>query len=318
MAVPAVAPLGSVDAMSWTGTTVNALGWALSPATAAPIPVTMTIDTHTVATTVGASPRSDIGALFPAQGPNHAYSVCGRRRPGPHTVCLTAVGTGSRQLGCRTFVVPQSTPIGSFDALSWNGSALAGYGWAIDPDVAAPITVQLTVDGRTTGSGTADTTRSDVGRAYPGYGSDHGFAVTAPAAPGPHTVCAVAVNAGAGTVNKVLGCRTLVVPRSQPLGSLDAVSWSGSALHVAGWAIDPDVTASISVAVTVDRAAPVTVLADGSRTDVARAYPGYGALHGYLWTAPLARGTHSVCVTALNTGAGTTNTSLGCRTVVVP
>lgn len=318
VAVPAVPPLGSVDLMRWSGTTINAVGWALSPATAAPIPVTMSIDQHLVATTVGTSPRGDVGALFPAQGPNHGYSVSAPAAPGPHTVCLTGIGTGSRQLGCRTFVVPQSLPIGSADVLTWNGSALAGFGWAIDPDVASPISVVMTVDGKVAGTTTADAVRTDVGRAYPAYGPNHGFAVTAPAAPGPHTVCLVAKNAGAGSSDKVLFCRALVVPRSQPIGSLDAVSWTGSALRVTGWAIDLDVTAPISVAVTVDRSAPVTVTASTSRADVGRAYPGYGALHGFDWSTSLSRGSHTVCVTALNTGAGTTDTPLGCRTVVRP
>jgi hypothetical protein len=34
-------------------------------------------------------------------------------------------------------------------------------------------------------------------------------------------------------------------------------------------------------------------------------------------TAPISSGTHNVCVVALNSGAGTANPQLGCRTVTV-
>ena len=43
-----------------------------------------------------------------------------------------------------------------------------------------------------------------------------------------------------------------------------------------------------------------------------------GPAHGYSGSVRLAPGTHQVCTYAINVGQGTTNPSLGCRSVVVP
>ena len=48
-------------------------------------------------------------------------------------------------------------------------------GWTIDPDVVDPINVHVYVDGRAVSVLTANASRPDVGRAYPGYGSNHGI-----------------------------------------------------------------------------------------------------------------------------------------------
>ena len=211
-----------------------------------------------------------------------------------------------------------SVPIGSLDAVSWTGSALGVAGWTIDPDTTAPINVSVSVDGRTAATAAANLARPDVATTYPGYGPNHGYNLTVPAAPGSHQVCVTATNTGAGTTNPQLGCRTVTVPTSLPIGSLDGVGWTGSALGVAGWTIDPDTTAPINVSVSVDGRTVTSVAANTVRTDVARSYPGYGPNHGYNLTVPAAPGSHQVCVTATNTGAGTTNPQLGCRTVTVP
>lgn len=55
------------------------------------------------------------------------------------------------------------------------------------------------------------------------------------------------------------------------------------------------------------------------RADVTRAFPPYGGRRGFRFTpsATLAKGTHSVCVYAINTGAGTGNPLLACHLVTV-
>jgi hypothetical protein len=50
--------------------------------------------------------------------------------------------------------------------------------------------------------------------------------------------------------------------------------------------------------------------ATGVRNDVAKAYPGYGAAHGFDLSIPIAGG--SVCVYGINSGAGG-NSLIGCR-----
>jgi hypothetical protein len=151
-----------------------------------------------------------------------------------------------------------------------------------------------------------------VGGAYPGFGSAHGFSFTAPVGPGPHTICAYAINSGAGNANTQLGCRTLM---SDPLGTVDSVAREpGGSVRVAGWAFDPDTSGSIDVGVFVNGTPWAAARADVDRPDLAGAgfsttHHGYSiALQG-LTTSPV-----EVCVLAINVGPGTFR-NLGCRTI---
>jgi hypothetical protein len=102
-----------------------------------------------------------------------------------------------------------------------------------------------------------------------------------------------------------------------PFGNgFDKVTGVTGGVEVKGWAIDPDTTAPIKVRVTVDGVAK-DVTADVARADIGSAYPAYGPNHGFLTTVSATPGTHQVCVTALNVGAGA-NTSFDCQQVTVP
>ena len=99
-----------------------------------------------------------------------------------------------------------------------------------------------------------------------------------------------------------------------PFGALDTATFTAGAVTVAGWAIDPDTTAPITVTITIDSHQAATITAAGYRPDVARYYRHYGARHGYTTRIGIPDGVHTICVTAINTGAGA-NTRLGCRPV---
>ena len=104
---------------------------------------------------------------------------------------------------------------------------------------------------------------------------------------------------------------------SDPVGAIDTARWSGpNQITVGGWALDPDTTAPIPVHVYLDGV--VTGLAaNGSRPDVAWAFPGYQSAHGFQATLSAGPGTHTVCFYGINLIAGT-NALLGCRSVTIP
>src|SRR5699024_7649910 len=163
-------------------------------------------------------------------------------------LCAYAVNTagpgGNRLLGCRTVDLPGGSPIGALDVVAGGDARIDVAGWAIDPDTAAPIDVHVYVDGQGVPL-TASVPRPDVGRAGPGYGDRHGFSASISAGAGAHPVCAYGINRGVGG-NSLLGCRTVTVTAGDPVGTLDAVTRTASGdVLVAGWAIDPDTTASI-------------------------------------------------------------------------
>jgi hypothetical protein len=96
------------------------------------------------------------------------------------------------------------------DTVTTGVGTVAVAGWAIDPDTASPIRVHIYVDAVGLNAA-ADKPRDDVAAAYPGYGPNHGFSETITTTPGQHTVCAYAINSGAGPGNTGLACRTVTV-----------------------------------------------------------------------------------------------------------
>ncbi|MBG0717972.1 hypothetical protein G3N18_07780, partial [Microbacterium sp. 2C] len=152
------------------------------------------------------------------------------------------------------------------------------------------------------------------------YGPNHGFAETVQLPTGTSTVCAYAINQGAGG-NASLGCTTVTVLPTiadqgrVPFGVLEAVQVSGNSAVASGWAIDPDTASPISVHLYVGSVGKA-VTADRARSDVGAAYPVYGPNHGFAETVQLPTGTSTVCAYAINQGAGG-NASLGCKTVTV-
>jgi hypothetical protein len=126
-------------------------------------------------------------------------------------ICGTVINQNEGRdvgIGCRA--MPWGVdPVGYLDDVSPGPAGLHVAGWSIDPDTASPIAVHVYVDNAFSQGPAASVNRPDVGAAYPAYGSAHGYDLTIPAAPGPHTVCVYGINVGAGTVNTQLGCRTV-------------------------------------------------------------------------------------------------------------
>jgi cellulase/cellobiase CelA1 len=190
-------------------------------------------------------------------------------------------------------------------------AGIAVRGWAAGArEAGRPLTVEVTVDGSTVGTTSADVTgTTDAGAAQ-------GFATVVRGAAGSHRVCAVVRGVDPGT-DATSGCRTVTVAASAPVGRVDGLT-SGAArrVTVSGWAFDRDaVTSPVTVTVRIDGRAVVGLAAAASRPDVDRAY-GAGPAHGYTRTVAVSSGKHTVCVTATGLGRGG-DSSLGCRSVSV-
>jgi hypothetical protein len=216
----------------------------------------------------------------------------------------------------------RSTPMGAIDAVTPSFGRAVVSGWAVDLDTPQrPIDVHAYVDGVGVGAYTADRARGDITRVAPNAGPAHGFAFTLDVAAGVHTVCIYAINAGAGTDNPQLGCRTVSVPGFQatPVGSLDGVRPLGARIGLSGWALDGSApTQPVAVHVYVDGQVTTWLTGDQSRPDVGAVYPGAGDAHGFSGSVAASPGAHRVCVYAINTGTGSVNPEIGCTVVNVP
>jgi hypothetical protein len=311
-------PVGAFESAVPVTGGVKLEGWALDPETASAIDVDVLVD-GVVTTTLNASgSRPDVGAANPLYGNGHGFSANVTVPVGAHQVCTKARNTGvgaDSTLGCKTVKVGSGSPFGSFDVAYAGPSSVNVSGWAIDPDTSLPIPVHVYVD--STGVAlTANGSRPDVEAAFPGLGDAHGFSQNIKTSPGTHTVCAYAINTGAGT-NVGLGCKTVTVISGSPIGSLDVARLvPGVGVNVGGWAFDPDTGNSIPVHVYVDGQG-TALTANGNRPDVGAVFPGYGPAHGFSSTIATGPGQHTVCAYGINVLSGA-NSSLGCKVVNVP
>ncbi|MGH1548498.1 hypothetical protein ACRAWB_04690 [Leifsonia poae] len=94
------------------------------------------------------------------------------------------------------FLARDFAPVGTIDAVTIpSPGTLRVRGWAFDPDQNAAATVQITVDGVQAAQRTTSIARPDVNSAYGLPASaGRGFEIDAPAAVGPHVVCARVLN----------------------------------------------------------------------------------------------------------------------------
>ncbi len=96
---------------------------------------------------------------------------------------------------------------------------------------------------------------------------------------------------------------------TRPIGHLDRITVSGGQMTIEGWTLDRDGTASIRARVYVNGAYVTGGVADRSRPDVTRAYPGFTKT-GFSFRVPERDG--EICVYGINDGNGG-HTKLGCR-----
>jgi hypothetical protein len=311
-------PIGSLDAVTGGGEVVNVRGWAIDTTTAASTKVHVYVDSAATQIIANTS-RSDVGRAHPGYGNAHGFSSAVVAAPGRHKVCVYAVsvdGARNTTLGCTTVTVAKASPFGSIDTAQAVPGGVRVRGWAIDPNAqTSSIAVQVAV-GSTTTKLTANGARGDVARVYPAAGAAHGFDRVIPTTTGTQRVCVTGVNVGAGADKLLKDCVSVRAIGSVPTGRVDSMTGTTKGIELRGWAIDGDTTASINVDVYVDGVGR-RIPAKTARSDMARAYPAYGAAHGFATTITAAPGPHQVCVYAINVGAGSDNPTLACDTVQV-
>ncbi|GGL66009.1 hypothetical protein GCM10009706_00580 [Curtobacterium citreum] len=309
---------GNLDGVTAGYNSVTVNGWALDTTTSASTRVDVYVGSAGTAVPAKQS-RPDVGAAYPKLGSAHGFNQRITAAPGPQQVCVFAIsanGATSANLGCSSVVVQDGSPFGSLDTASAVPGGVSVSGWAIDPETAASLDVHVYADGKLLQRLVANQNRADVGRAYPSAGPAHGYSGVVAAPPGVHSICVYGINVQNGG-NRVVGsCTSVNVPGSKPIGSLDEVTTTPTSLTVRGWALDGDSASSIPVDVYVDGVGRRTT-ANAQRGDIARNWTAYGSAHGFSLTVQASNGPHQVCVYAINVGAGSDNTQLGCRTVTV-
>lgn len=218
-------PVGSLDVAANPAPGVITFGgWSMDPQAPAAALATHVYVTAPDGSSAGVAltadtSRADIATAFPGAGDRHGFAgQLGVTRTGTVQVCAYAISAAppavNPGIGCRQVAVRDA--FGNLDAVSATAGSIRVTGWAVNPnDTGEDVEIHVydTVDGATTGTPgyRAGVDRSDVAAAF-GLGSDHGYVIDQPAAPGAHQVCAFAITTGGGTGNTLLGCSTVSVP----------------------------------------------------------------------------------------------------------
>ncbi|GEA88657.1 hypothetical protein [Cellulomonas cellasea] len=314
-------PFGNFELISSTFDSISVRGWAMDPDTSAPVDIHLYVNGAWGGSIRADVARADIAAAYPGNGTQHGFAFRFPAAAGTSSVCAYAIDTAggaNTPLGCRSVNVVNTYPVANFEQLTANGTAVTLSGWAVDPDTAGPIDVHFYVNGAWGGSVSTTGVRSDVARAYPGTGDQHGFTRTFTAGPGTHQVCTYAIDT-TNANNTPMGCRTVTVAapvNRLPLANFEQLTANGTAVTLGGWAVDPDTAGPIDVHFYVNGAWGGSVRTDLVRSDVARAYPGTGDQHGFTRTFTAGPGSHQICTYAIDTTTKA-NTPMGCRTVTV-
>jgi hypothetical protein len=296
-------PTGTMSAAAISDNSATFTGTATDVNSSAPVVVSGYVDgKHALDTTA-----SNTGA---------GYSIAVPVGEGTHTVCLYAINLGlgnNTRLGCQTLLI-RNNPVGALESAGQLPAGVQVSGYAIDLNTTAPITVWAFLDGAYAARSVASISRPDLATRYPGAGIDHGYSMLLTPSAGSHRVCLWAIDTGPGS-NVILGCRTVTV-QNNPIGRLESAIQLPTGVQLTGWALDLNSLDPVTVNLSVDGQPAGSAPAAVSRPDLAAHYPDAGVDHGLTTMLTVPAGTHRICASATNLGAGA-NSTLNCVSVTV-
>lgn len=210
-------PVGRFDYAVGTAGRISVAGWALDPTSSSAVSIALEVDGVARAWgTAGGQSRSVPATYSGSHGQNRQFTATAVAVPaGDHQVCVRATNIGPDQgqdtlVDCAVVKVPSHSPGGVVESVaSGRPRKVDLVGWALDLEYTRPVDVKVTVGGRSYVV-RADRRRDDIAAAYPGYGPNHGFAISVTADGGRQPYCVQALNIGAG-VDKTLACGTVDV-----------------------------------------------------------------------------------------------------------
>ena len=193
---------GGLGGASVNGGVLTLTGWALDPDLNGPIAVDVYIDGVLTDSVLANQPWSD--GVLEHQGHGFVAQMT-PITPFTHEVCAYAHNAGPGPadplVGC--VAVPASLAQGALSSVTATDGVLTVTGWALNPAISGPITVDVQVDGVVSATVVANQPSSDGVASHQG----HGFTATvAGISPAGHEVCGFGRNDEIGAARSLLGC----------------------------------------------------------------------------------------------------------------
>jgi hypothetical protein len=153
--------IGNAETLSVTGDRLDVIGWAYDPdVPTTPIDVGFSVDGAWALSMRADGNRPDVGAAFPAAGPNHGFRGQWWLSPGRHTICVVFGNGGGAgdttwhtcQVVTATDVTRTYNPVGGVDTFVVDGRNVKATGWSVDPDaLGTSLEMHAHIDGRYVG-----------------------------------------------------------------------------------------------------------------------------------------------------------------------
>ncbi|MGN6609530.1 MAG: fibronectin type III domain-containing protein, partial [Jatrophihabitans sp.] len=255
-------PWGTLAPVSWRLGSLQLHGYAIDPDTTAPIRVAVTVDGRVAGAVTAGNWLGWLTGPYRAYGGHHGYATSVNVPDGQHTVCTVARNVRAGRdttLRCVT-VSGRNDPVGRLTA-AHTAAGIVVSGWALDPNVTAPVQLRPTLDGMPVTPQTAAAPATGLPAWWSANGSAHAYSFTVPTDRFAHRVCVTVVNVGPG-VDTLLGCRSLAPYVTVPDAPQQLqVTNTGTGTITAGWAA-PDFDGGAPVTgyrVSIDDTAPQTV-----------------------------------------------------------
>ena len=305
---PSYNPEGAIAANVDGAGNVAIDGWLLDrSAVAAPVNGAVTLDGQVISYLTANGPYPAL-AYYGIPG-DHGFKLSTKVKAGNHQICLFAsnVGGGSDSMPACTSVSYNDSPVKPIGALAASGGSdgtINVDGWAYDGTAPVePVVVVITTDNQNPIYMYANGPRPEL--ANYGFPGNHGFKYSYSASSGQHQVCMYMVDIGTGNLVQA-ECKNVKTSNDDPVGAV-AASQSGGVVQVNGWAFDPnDMPKPLTVIVTRNGEAVGYAVANGPRPELA--YYGVPGNHGFNMSFAASSGTNSICLFAINIGAGANKT----------
>lgn len=324
-----LSPVGAIEAVIPGFKSATVAGYAFDPETSSPIDVHFYIGGlygvgRWGGSQVADKPNPTVLSRYPSYGERHGFEKVFGQLNQPTTVCVYGINVGqgdSQLLGCPVVAPTSGLPIGNFESLKLENGKAVARGWLLDPDDVGAVSIHAYAGGdytvgRWAGQFETGVSRLDVWRTYPEYGKQNGFEIQFEVPVGTTDFCLYSIDRE-GKGNSFMGCRSVSSASGPPFGNFEGIAPHPGGARLGGWVIDPDTSESVAVHVYVDGRWGGAYIADSERLDVSRAYPGYGAQHGFsISLNGLSSGNRKICVYGIDV-RGTSNPLIGCRDIFV-
>lgn len=201
-------PLGSITDIRDGRRSVSFSGWAFDPDLGKRATIRITANGVELKRQKTNERRAGVANYLGTDVTKLGFSVRLNLPDGEQRICVEVNnfdGLAPVEVDCRTLVLSHE-PFGSFDRVVIDGAEQTIFGWAIEPDLDGPVTIEIrrkNAKGPVITSALAE--RRRVGLESFGKGLNHGFAIKI--ASDIDDYCVVARNEFAGTSSTVLGCQ---------------------------------------------------------------------------------------------------------------